>query len=363
MLPVSIIVPAHNEEAVIESKIANLRALDYASDYMEIIVASDGSSDRTVELALRAGAHSVLDLPRIGKISALNRAVRGAKGEILVFTDADSLLFRETLRELISNFADAQVGCVAANEINHVNTDDGPVARGEGMYWRYEQWIKRLEARIGSTVSASGRLYAIRRDLFHESGQKAGTDDFLISTEVVKSGYRLVFDEHARVMVVSGDDARVEIRRKVRVMNRGIRAAMTLGVDLWRLGGSFYPMQLFSHKILRRFTGFLLMALLLSTAWLALVDAVWWLVLAPQLLFYSLAVAGALLNGSRWSRSKIISVPYFFCLANWAATLAVLSWLGGARFETWEPIRPPRRPALRSERSWPAQDQQLSKKR
>jgi cellulose synthase/poly-beta-1,6-N-acetylglucosamine synthase-like glycosyltransferase len=335
----SVIVPCHNEEALIEGKIRNLRELDYPHGSVEIIVVSDGSTDETVDVARAAGAETVLDLPRVGKITALNHAVREAQGDVLVFTDADSMLLPHTLRELVSNFADDDVGCVAANEISFVPTKDGPVVRGEGMYWRYEQWIKRLESRVASTVSASGRLYALRRNLFHESQETAGTDDFVISTMAIKAGRRLIFNERARVMVETHEDARAELRRKVRLMNRGMQAATRLCVDLWKLGARFYPMQLLSHKIMRRFVGFLLIALLASTVWLTLESSVWWLALTPQLLFYLLAVAGALFGRTALGKWKIVAVPYFFCLANSAAVMAVFLWLRGVRFETWEPNR------------------------
>ena len=136
----------------------------YPRALLEVVVASDGSDDRTVERARNAGAHLVIDLPRVGKLRALNEAVDRTSGEILVFSDADSVLPPETLHELVSNFADPQVGAVAANEVHVANGPNG-VARGESLYWRYEQKLKALEDRVGSTVSASGRLFAMRRCL------------------------------------------------------------------------------------------------------------------------------------------------------------------------------------------------------
>ena len=212
---VSVLVAAHNEEGVIEAKVENVRATDYPQHLIEIVVVSDGSTDGTVEAARRAGADRVLDLPRVGKITALNAGVEAAGGEILVFTDADSFLRPDTLTELLANFADPAVGGVSANEVSGTASEAPGVARGEGAYWRYEQWIKRLEDRVGSAVSASGRLYAVRRSLFRPSTVTSGTDDFVISTQVLKAGRRLAFDEHTLVQVDSPDDAGSEFRRKV----------------------------------------------------------------------------------------------------------------------------------------------------
>lgn len=334
----SVVVAAHDEQAVIAAKVANVRASDYPRQLMELIVASDGSEDGTAEAARDAGATVVLDLPRIGKLSALNRGVEASSGEILVFSDADSLFEPGTLRRLVSNFADERVGGVAANVVRVVEQDGRPVARGEGLYWRYERLLKRLEDRVGSVVSASGHLYAVRRRCFTPSAQTAGTDDFLISSAVVKQGARLAFDERARVLVATPEEGGTELRRKVRVMNRGLRSAMALGDGLLPTRTGLYALEVLFHKLLRRFVGFFLLALLASTAVLAAGDPIWWLALGPQLAFYGLAAAGAVLAHTRWGRLKPLWIPYFFCLANAAAALAVLSLLAGVRFERWEPV-------------------------
>jgi cellulose synthase/poly-beta-1,6-N-acetylglucosamine synthase-like glycosyltransferase len=337
-LSLSVIVAAHDEVEVIADKVTNVLASDYPPALLELIVASDGSGDGTVEAARRAGAALVLDLPRTGKLSALNRGVEAASGEILVFTDADSMFEPGTLRRLVSNFADEQVGGVAANVVRVVEEDGRPVARGEGLYWRYERLLKRLEDRVGSVVSASGHLYAVRRNFFTPSAQTAGTDDFLISSAVVKQGGRLAFDERALVLVATPEEGGTELRRKVRVMNRGLRSAMALGDGLLPTRTGLYAFEVVFHKLLRRFVGFFLLALLASSVVLAAADPTWWLLLGPQLVFYALAAAGGLLAHTRWGRLKPLWVPYFFCLANGAAALAVLSLLAGVRFERWEPV-------------------------
>lgn len=350
--PVSVLVAAHNEEDVIAAKVENVLASRYPRRLIEIVVASDGSTDSTVEAASRAGAQRVLDLPRVGKITALNAGVEAASGEVLVFTDADSMFRTDTLDELMANFADPAVGGVSANEVSGIEAGASGVARGEGLYWRYEQWIKRYEDKVGSAVSASGRLYAVRRSLFRPSTVTAGTDDFVISTQVVKAGRRLAFDERTIVMVDAPLDSTPELRRKVRVMNRGLRAAFSLGGLLLPWRGGFYSLQVLSHKVLRRFLPFFLLAALAASAWLVTLSPVWWLVLGPQLLFYGLAAAGWASRGHAWGRARPLWIPYYFCLVNAAAAIAVISVLGGVRFERWEVAREARKPvALQAARS------------
>jgi cellulose synthase/poly-beta-1,6-N-acetylglucosamine synthase-like glycosyltransferase len=337
-LPVSVIIAAHNEERLVGDKITNVLHSDYPGEMVQIVVASDGSCDRTVERARRAGAHVVLDLPRRGKLDALVAAVERSSGELLVFTDVDSTFESDTLRELVANFADPSVGGVSANEIS--TSDSGAsVARGEGAYWRYEQWIKRLEDRVGSAVSASGRLYAVRRELFQPPPNSAGTDDFLISSQVVVAQRRLAFDPRTRVLVAAPDEGGVELRRKIRVANRGLRAAFSLGAYLIPTRGGLYSVQVLSHKVLRRFVPFFLVGLLVSSAQGARKDSTCRTLLAPQLAFYGLAVAGWAGSGRSWGRARALSFPYYFCLANMAAALAVLSLLRGVRFERWQPAR------------------------
>lgn len=337
--PVTVVIAAHNEEDVIATKVANVQSSSYPRSLIEIVVASDGSTDRTVEVARRAGADRVLDLPRVGKITALNAGVEAGRGEVLVFTDADSLFRGETLDQLMANLADPAVGGVSANEVSRIGTDASGVARGEGLYWRYEQWLKRLEDKVGSTVSASGRLYAVRRSLFRPATVTAGTDDFVISTQVLKAGRRLAFDEATIVLVDSPIDPASELRRKVRVMNRGLRAVLSLGELLLPWRGRLYSVQALSHKVLRRLLPFFLLLALVASVWLTASNAVWWLLLGPQLAFYALAAIGWAARGRAWGRVRPLWIPYYFCLVNLAAAIAVVSMLAGVRFERWDPAR------------------------
>ncbi len=337
-MPVSVIVAAHNEERIIAAKIANIHASQYPVGLVEVVVASDGSTDGTVARARAAGATAVLDLPRIGKLAALNEAVALASAAILVFTDADSVLAADAIEQLVSNFADARVGAVAANEMHGVDRAGVPVACGEGLYWRYEQLLKRLEDRVGTSVSASGRLYAIRREVFVPSRETSSTDDFVISTQAIRAGLDVAFDPAAHVYVGAPAEGGAELRRKVRVMNRGLRGSLALARDLVGAGRSGYLFALWSHKILRRFVGFFLVTLLLATIALVVSRPAWWIALAPQLVFYACAVAGAIAQRAHRRAPRPFWVAYYFCLSALAAALAVVSIARRVRYDTWEPV-------------------------
>jgi cellulose synthase/poly-beta-1,6-N-acetylglucosamine synthase-like glycosyltransferase len=336
-VPVSVIVAAHNEEPIIEKKVVNARATEYPPRLVEVIVASDGSTDATAARARTAGASHVLELPRVGKLRALNDAVAHSSGEILVFSDADAFFLFDTLPELVANFADPAVGAVSANEI-HVQDVETGVGRGEGLYWRYEQSLKRLEDRVGSTVSASGRLYALRRECFVESSHTVAADDFLLSTQAILAGRRLAYDERARVLVTAPDEGGPELRRKVRMMNQGLRAALALAAQLSPIRDRAYLAQLLFHKILRRCVAFFLLGMFVAAlVGAALGGAFWWIVVGLQLAFYSAAVAGAVVDRRRQPVPKPLWIPYYFCLSNLAAALAVCSLARATKFEAWDP--------------------------
>ena len=165
----------------------------------------------------------------------------------------------------------------------------------------------------------------------------AGTDDFVISTGVVRAGRRLAYDPDARVVVDVPSEDRAEMRRRIRVTNRGLRAAFSLGGMLLPVRGGLYAVQVLSHKVFRRFVPFLLIGMLVSSVALAVQEPLWWVAVIPQGLVYALALAGWAGRKKSWGRAKALYVPYFFCLGNVAAGLAVLTLLRGERFERWEP--------------------------
>jgi cellulose synthase/poly-beta-1,6-N-acetylglucosamine synthase-like glycosyltransferase len=338
---VSVIIAAYNEEKEIGEKLNNLLSLDYPKDRLEIVIASDGSTDRTDVIVRGYEEHGIklLSLPRLGKAGALNAAVAVSKGEILVFSDANSIYKSDALRAIVRPFADQQVGGVAGNQVYLKKKEANIVGAGERSYWDFDRIMKQFESSAGNTISATGAIYAIRRSLF-EPVQEGVTDDFFTSTSVIAMGYRLVFAPDAIAYESVAGTSKTEFGRKVRVITRGLRAVFIARRQLlnpFRYG--FYAIQLFSHKALRRLVVFPLLLLLLVNPFLWNAGWFYLLTMLGQLAFYGLAVLGFLLDGTRLERLKLFTLPFYFCLVNLAVLIATLNIIRGQQIKRWEPQR------------------------
>jgi GT2 family glycosyltransferase len=338
--PVSVIVAARNEARAIGAKLDNLLNLDYPQGRLEVVVAADGCDDGT-DAAARAVVGApvcVLSLPRIGKASALNAAVGVATGEILVFSDANSLYARDALRALVAPFADPDVGAVAGDQRYLADRAEGAVATGERLYWDLDRAIKRAESRGGNAVSATGAIYAVRRELFSRVPPGV-TDDFATSTAVIARGKRLVFAPEAiafEPVAPSGSD---EFARKVRVMTRGLNAVVARHELLDPRRHGFYALQLLSHKVLRRLMALPLAALALTAAIEARRSRAFRVLAAAQGAWYGLGAAGLLLGRGGRSRSRVAALPAYFCLVNAASLAALWNVVRGRKIDRWEPRR------------------------
>lgn len=338
---VTVIIAAWNEEQTIAERLENLLQLEYPRERLEIIVASDGSTDATERVVAGYLARGVrlLSCKRRGKVFALNDAAAAAQGEILVFSDANIRFEKTALLRLVENFADPEVGAVCGNKVYAPTRDGESSSRGERMYWQFDKWVKQLESAIGSTVSADGAIYAMRRSLYERIEVGDVTDDFAISTLAVKKGYRLVFEPRALAYEAPLAEAQREFSRKVRLMNRGLRSVILRRDLLNPLRHGYYAVALFSHKVLRRLVPVFLILLLGSNLFIYDAGLVYTLALAAQLSFYALAVAGYLLRHRRSGHFKILYIPFFYCLANCAALLATLELIAGKRIAMWQPQR------------------------
>lgn len=342
---VTLIVAAYNEEDDIAARIENALELHYPRDQFEIVIASDGSTDATAEITRRYADRGVrlLDLPRRGKIHALNAAVREARGDILAFSDANSMWEPTSLRAMAENFADPRVGGVAGDTRYHVKAGSESTSKGENLFLRYDTWLKELESETGSVVSAQGGMYAIRRELYPFSEETAGTDDFLISTAVIEAGHRLVFEPGACSFEDAVPQASREFRRRVRLMTRGWRSLSLRRRLLNPFRHGFYSVVLFSHKALRRLVPVLLICMLLANTVLAFRtrEMTWMIFASGQLGFYVVAASGWGLRRSNWKVSKLFYIPLFYTMANVAALAALLQFLRGRRIDLWQPQRHP----------------------
>jgi glycosyltransferase involved in cell wall biosynthesis len=336
----SIVIPAHNEAQILPRKLESILNQDYPPALVEVLVASDGSTDDSGAVVASYSANGVrfLDYERGGKAATLNRAVTAAQNEILIFTDANAILAPGALRAIAANFADPTVGGVSANEQREPGATASSAGLGERLYWEYDKWVKQAESRLGSIVSASGSLYAIRRALFCPISDPSATDDFAISTQVIRAGYRLVFEPEAITWEPPVAKDEIEYGRKVRIVTRGLRSVWGIRELLLPWRGGFYSVQLWSHKVVRRLVGVAVVGI--AVANLTLLHRPFWrLVLGAQATLYGLAIAGWRGSGRPWARKPWFYVPYYFCLSNIAATLGVIQFLRQHRVSIWEPRR------------------------
>ena len=338
---VSMVIAAHNEARNIRQRIENILEQDYPHDCLEVIIASDGSTDQTNTIVREYSDRGIrlLVLPRIGKIPALNAAVAAATGDILVFSDANSMYARDAVRVLVRPFADPQVGGVAGNQqYLPKNGAAGATRDGELSYWNFDRLLKRFQSRAGNVISAPGSIYAVRRSLFRPIPGGV-TDDFVASTRVISLGYRLVFAPDALAYEPAAGSSGVEFGRKVRIITQGFRSVLAMRQLLNPFRYGFYAIQVFSHKVLRRLVVFPLLALFLVNPLLWSQGVIFKAAMLAQVAFYGLALLAIPLQNTRLGRIKLLTIPYFFCVVYAASFVATIYLLRGIRIDRWEPQR------------------------
>jgi cellulose synthase/poly-beta-1,6-N-acetylglucosamine synthase-like glycosyltransferase len=340
MLSVSIIISAYNESKAIGEKLDNILSLSYPSEKLEIVIASDGSDDGTDTIVERYKERGVklLSLPHYGKAAALNAAVAASKGEILVFSDANSLLKFDAIQELVRPFSDSKIGGVAGNQVYLSEVSGGSSSDGERVYWNFDRMLKRFQSKSGNTLAATGAIYALRRSLFRPIPDGV-SDDFVTSTSAIVQGYRLVFAPDAIAYEPIAATNSAEFERKVRVIIRAWRAFIYMRELLNPFRYRFYAIQLFSHKILRYLVVFPLLVLFLVSPFACKAGLIYQIATIAQVLLYSYAALGLLLNKIHLGQMKIFAIPFYFCMVNAASLVAIIKVLRGQQIKHWEPQR------------------------
>lgn len=337
---VSVIIAARNEAASIGPRIENLLALDYPVDRLEVVIVSDGSEDGTDAIVASYADRGIrLVAPgRVGKGTALGLGVAASTGEILVFSDANSIYRPDAIRALVRPLADPAVGGVAGNQVYASGTDVDGTATGERGYWDFDRTIKRAQSEAGSVTSGTGAIYAIRRAIF-EPIPEGVTDDMLNTTRVIDHGLRLVFAEDAVAYEPVAASNEVEFGRKVRIMTRSFRCLIVMRrlFDPRRTGT--YALQLFWHKVLLRTTVLPLIALAAVSPLLWRQGPIYQLATVGQAVSYLLAGVGLAFAGHPIGRSKALAMPAYFTMVNVAALRALWNLVAGARIDRWEPQR------------------------
>ena len=337
--PVSIIITAYNEERDIRAKLENTLSIDYPPEKLEIIVASDCSSDKTDEIVgefKSRGIKLYRQAERKGKTSAQNMAVERAAGEIILFSDATTLYETDVLRAMLPNFADKTVGCVAGKLV-YVDASDSSVGKGARSYWNYETFLKESESRACSLIGTSGCLYSVRKSAYQPMYPEA-CSDFFIATLVYKQGLRTVYEPAAVCTEETNRHSGKEMQMRVRVISQTFN-------DLWRnremlnpLRSGFFAVELVSHKILRYGVPFFMILMLLAAGLAAFHSTFFLFVFALQIVFYLTALIGWFLEKNE-NKAGILAIPLYFVLANSAALLGFYKFLSGERYVRWEPIR------------------------
>lgn len=327
--PVTLLISAYNEAMVIEQKIKNSLALDYPMDKLQIIVINDGSSDGTDKIAQRYVSRGITHHRvegRGGKNVAINETWALVRGEIVVFSDANSLYGPDAIRRLAAWFADHRVGCVCG-ELQYVKATTG-TAVGESLYWRYEQELKKLQSRFGEVLVVNGSIFALRRQLFQKLHPKIA-NDYQIPADVSLQGYAIVYDPTAVATEKVATNPDDELRRKARIVARGYEG-------FFAYFGHFHGLRLFmmiSQKLLRWMMWLPLLVMFVANIFLLEIPF-FKLTFAAQLLFYAIAAMGPLINHLKL---PLIGIPYYFCMINYGAFLGLIRYISRKQSGSWEP--------------------------
>ncbi len=349
--PVTLLIAAYNEENVIEEKIRNSLAIDYPKELFQVLIVADGSTDKTCEIAKRyipAGVDLLYQPERRGKMAAINRALPQARGEIIIFSDANNLYPLDAICRLIGPFENPEVGAVTGAKV--IQQGDGSLGTSEGLYWKYESFIKKQESRLGSCTSAAGEMLAIRKDLYLPPPENVINDDFYIAMQIVRKGYRLVYVPEAKSIERVSPSAQDEITRRTRI-NAGRFQAIAMAKQILPLHRPLLVWQILSHKFLRPLVPFGMIGAalfnLLAVLFppksnnLFLLGKPYSLIfLSLQILFYMLAWLGRD-YGNRGDQNRflrLLYLPTFLTNSNWAALMGFFRFLRGRQSHVWERI-------------------------
>jgi biofilm PGA synthesis N-glycosyltransferase PgaC len=336
---VTVVVVAYNEAQRIERRIQNLLWLDYPHEKLEIIVASDGSEDDTAHRARafeKAGVRVWAFHCRRGKAAVLNDVVPSARGEIVVLADARQRFERDTIRALVADFGDANVGAVSGELVIRARAAEraSTIGAGASFYWEYEKFIRRHESRANSTVGATGAVYAIRRELFERIPADTLLDDVLIPMRIISRGYRVVFEPEARAYDVPASSPRQEFVRKVRTIAGTFQlfARERWLFSPFRNGVWF---ETFSHKGLRLLMPLLHAVILAANIGLLSIEGYRWF-FAAQVAFYASAASAHFVGERR--TMLLMRVPYTMCLLVWATVVGFVYFVTRQQQVTWERV-------------------------
>ncbi|MCA9405374.1 MAG: glycosyltransferase family 2 protein [Candidatus Omnitrophica bacterium] len=332
---VSIIIAAYNEEKVIQARIENCLGLDYPKDKLEIIIASDGSDDRTNDIVRPFAAQGVVLYDyqqRRGKVNVLNETIPKAKYDIVLFSDANTMFKVDAVKKLVRYFGDEKVACVVG-ALEFVSADGSRTGELEGFYWRYETMMKKREGRRGSLLGANGAIYALRKELYEHCPADTIVEDFFIPMRLLNKGYYVVYEPRANAIEEAAHKIVHEKQRRIRIGAGDFQALFRLGPMLNPFKG-FSAFAFWSHKVLRWFAPFFLIIAFILNG-LLLGEAYYKVWFGLQILFYMSALIGQILS---WAdhNVKFFNLCYYFVSMNMALFLGFIRFVTNTQNVKWK---------------------------
>ncbi len=335
---ITLVIPCFNEMDILADKIANCKKLDYPSEKLTVVFITDGSTDNSVKLLKTWPEIEVLHKDRrAGKTAAENRAMKFVKTPFVIFSDANTMLNTAAVRNIVKHFADDKTGCVSGEKRIISDKADSASAAGEGIYWKYESLLKKLDSELYSAVGAAGELVAFRTSLYRDLPEDTLLDDFMQSMLMAAAGYKIVYEPEAYAVETASTNVMEELKRKVRICAGGWQSINRLSGKLSLLKTPLLFFQYVSHRVLRwTITPFLLIAMFILNIWMGMDgNEFYQLLMAAQVIFYSAALVGFALE-NRKLRFKPVFVPYYFCIMNYAVLAGLQRFLSGRQKATWD---------------------------
>jgi len=340
---VTLLIAAYNEEKDIEEKLKNSFALDYPKDKFEIVVASDGSTDKTDEIVRQyadneAGVRVVLHQVegRLGKTAAQNSAVKVCQGEIIIFSDAASMYDQGVVRAMVRNYADPRVGAVSGM-YKYVNKAGGSVGFATILFWNLENFIKSRQTRIRTITGCCGCIYSVRKSLYEEL-PTAIISDLVEPLMILKKGYRIVFEPQALAYEETTGHSSEEFNMRIRVIVRGMNGILFARQLLNPLKYPFVALQLISHKIMRWLVPVFCVVIFVTNAMLVSESQLYSILFGLQIIFYLLAIIGFFLE-RKGIHKKVFYLPFYFCIVNTAALISIFKVFQGQKIVAWQTKR------------------------
>ncbi len=340
---VCLFVTAFNEKDYVHQKVENSFSLDYPKEKIQYVWVTDGSDDGTPELLKKYDKLEVYHLSeRRGKMHAMNRGVKFVKAPIIIFSDTNTILGNQSIREIVAKFSNKKTGCVAGEKRIVEKEADAAAGSGEGLYWKFESWIKNMDAELNSAVGAVGELFAIRTELFEDVETDTLLDDFIISLRIAQKGYHIAYTPNAFAEETASLNVKEELKRKIRIAAGGVQTIFRLKGLLNPFKYGLLSWQYFSHKVLRWTLAPISLVLLFFVNLFIVIQQNSWfefqfytVFFYLQILSYLMAVVGWYFE-NREIRFKLLFVPYYFATINYASIRGIVRYFKGRQPVNWE---------------------------